>query len=236
MNKKRRKTKYFTIYILLITASILILGFTNTIVSISNTNKSIKSEEVSLDKKVSSDKGEVSLDGFLFLGDSYTVLLQETVEKHHSNAIVLGQIGVQPSYWNENFNVLPNNDKVKGVVLLIGVNGVTFDDSIPNKEKLIDSLVKKYKNKNIYVERVFPVGKNFSNANPDTFNKAIKLHNKEIKNYCEKYDNVFFIDTSKDFITKDGYLKYTKDGLHIISDKQENFYNNIVNAINNINY
>ncbi len=236
MNKKRRKTKYFTISILLITASILILGFTNTIVSISDTNKSIKSEEVSLDKDVSSDKGEVSLDGFLFLGDSYTVLLQETVEKHHSNAIVLGQIGVQPSYWNENFNVLPNNDKVKGVVLLIGVNGATFDDSIPNKEKLIDSLVKKYKNKNIYVERVFPVGKNFSNANPDTFNKAIKLHNKEIKTYCKKYDNVFFIDTSKDFITKDGYLKHTKDGLHIISDKQENFYNNIVNAINNINY
>lgn len=236
MNKKRRKTKYFTISILLITASILILGFTNTIVSISDTNKSIKSEEVSLDKEVSSDKGEVSLDGFLFLGDSYTVLLQETVEKHHSNAIVLGQIGVQPSYWNENFNVLPNNDKVKGVVLLIGVNGATFDDSIPNKEELIDSLVKKYKNKNIYVERVFPVGKNFSNANPDTFNKAIKLHNKEIKTYCKKYDNVFFIDTSKDFITKDGYLKHTKDGLHIISDKQENFYNNIVNAINNINY
>ena len=224
MNKKRQRIKYFNIsFILLITVSIVILGSTNTILSTNNTNKSTYSKKV-------------SLDGYLFLGDSYTVLLQETIEKHLPNAIVLGQIGVQPGYWNENFDVLPDNDKVKGVVLLIGVNGSSFDDNIPNTEKLIDSLVKKYKNKTIYVEKVFPVGKNFSNADPDTFNKAIESHNKEIKTYCEKYDNVIFIDTTKDLITEDGYLKYTKDGLHIISDKQEDFYNNIVDAVNNITY
>ena len=135
MNKKRQRIKYFNIsFILLITVSIVILGSTNTILSTNNTNKSTYSKKV-------------SLDGYLFLGDSYTVLLQETIEKHLPNAIVLGQIGVQPGYWNENFDVLPDNDKVKGVVLLIGVNGASFDDNIPNTEKLIDSLVKKYKNK-----------------------------------------------------------------------------------------
>ena len=73
----------------------------------------------------------------------------------------------------KHFDELPRNSEVKGVVLLIGVNGATFSDNIPNKQKLISSLVEKYKNKTIYVQEVFPVGKNFENANPDDFNKAI---------------------------------------------------------------
>ena len=59
--------------------------------------------------------------------------------------------------------------------------------------------------------------------------------NEEIENYCQKYDNVIFIDSTKDLVTDDGYLKYTYDGLHISTDKQEVFYNNIEDAINNIN-
>ena len=50
------------------------------------------------------------------------------------------------------------NEEVKGG-LPIGVNGATFSDNIPNKQKLISSLVEKYKNKTIYVQEVFPVGK-----------------------------------------------------------------------------
>ena len=66
---------------------------------------------------------------------------------------------MQPGYWNENFHVLPDDDKINGVVLLIGVNGVTYNDNLPNKKELIDDLVKKYPKKTIYIEKVFPVGK-----------------------------------------------------------------------------
>lgn len=172
-----------------------------------------------------------SLDNCLFLGDSYTVFLGDTIKKTTPNALVFGEVGVQPNHWNEEFTTLPDNEDISGVVLLIGVNGVTFSNNISDKEKLIDSLVEKYKDKTIYVEKVFPVGEQFQKVNPDTFNEAIKNHNKEIKKYCKKYPNVKFIDTTTGFVNKDGYLTNTKDGLHIRSDHQELFYKNIVNAV-----
>ena len=58
---------------------------------------------------------------------------------------------------------------------------------------------------------------------------------KKLKTTILKYDNVIFIDSTKDLVTDDGYLKYTYDGLHISTHKQEVFYNNIEDAINNIN-
>ena len=36
---------------------------------------------------------------------------------------------------------------INGVVLLIGVNGVTYNDNLPNKKELIYDLVKKYPKK-----------------------------------------------------------------------------------------
>ena len=242
MNK--RKIGFLsTLSVILVVIGVAILFSTDIILSINKLNNTSPNntteQSTNVNKNntlvIDSSLEEVSLDGYLFLGDSYTVLLQETIEKNNPDAIVLGQIGVQPGYWNENFDVLPDDNDVNGVVLLIGVNGVTFDDNLPNKKKLIDSLVKKYEGKTIYVQKVFPVGKNFTNANPDTFNESIKSHNEEIQSYCEKYDNVIFIDATKDLVTEDGYLKYTKDGLHIRSDKQETFYSNIEDAVNNIN-
>ncbi|MEG0050776.1 MAG: hypothetical protein RR712_01245 [Terrisporobacter sp.] len=177
-------------------------------------------------------ENDFSLDNCLFLGDSYTVLLEDTIKKTAPNALIFGEVGVQPNYWNEEFPTLPDNENISGVVLLIGVNGVTFSNNISDKEKLIDSLVEKYKDKTIYVEKVFPVGTQFQKVNPVTFNDAIENHNKEIKKYCEKYPNVKFIDTTTGFVTKDGYLTNTKDGLHIRGDHQELFYENIVDAVN----
>ncbi|WP_455537829.1 GDSL-type esterase/lipase family protein [Terrisporobacter sp.] len=179
-------------------------------------------------------KESINLDGYLFIGDSYTVLLGETIKKHNSNALIKAVSGVQPGYWLEHFSELPKNSEVKGVVLLIGVNGATYSDNIPNKEKLIDSLVKKYKSKTIYVQEVFPVGKHFESADPENFNEAIDKNNETTKKYCNHYDNVFYIDATNNLITEDGYLKFTNDGLHISSHKQETFYKNIVSAVNKI--
>ena len=44
--------------------------------------------------------------------------------------------------------------------------------------------------------------------------------------------NVYYIDATNDLTTEDGYLKFTEDGLHIESNKQETFYKNIVAAVN----
>ena len=235
LKKKRRQFLTASSFILIAT-SLIILFSANTILSINQSKTLVAAENTDEDKneKENLPSEKITLDGYLFLGDSFTVLLQDTITKHNPTAVVMGQVGVQPSYWNDNFSVLPDNDEVNGVVLLIGVNGATFDDNLPNKEKLIDSLVEKYKGKTIYVEKVFPVGKEFTSANPVTFNEAIKHNNEETETYCDKYDNVIFIDTTKNLVTEDGYLKYTNDGLHITSEKQETFYNNIIDAVNNI--
>lgn len=232
---KKRKTKFWGAFLILFVAvGIFILNSKDLSIHSWTKDSSVEQNEtlVSAD---SIEKEVVSLDGYLFVGDSYTFLLTETIKQHNPQAIVCAKSGVQPGYWNENFSTLPDNDDVNGVVLLIGVNGVTFDDNLPNKEKLIDSLVEKYPGKTIYVQKVFPVGEDFENANPVTFNAAIKSHNEEIISYCEKYNNVVFIDATKNLVTDDGYLKYTYDGLHISTDKQETFYNNIEDAVNNIN-
>lgn len=230
---RKRKTKFWSAFSILLVA-IGIFIFTSKDLSIHGYDEQTSKED-SVSQSTNSNVEKVNLDGYLFLGDSYTFLLKETIESHNPKASVCAKSGVQPVYWNENFNTLPDNEQVNGVVLLIGVNGVTYDDNLPNKKMLIDSLVEKYQNKTIYVQKVFPVGENFENANPVTFNAAIKSHNEEIENYCQKYDNVIFIDSTKDLVTDDGYLKYTYDGLHISTDKQEVFYNNIEDAINNIN-
>ena len=136
-----------TLSIIFVMVGILIFNSTDIILSINGSNNNISTKhttEVNSSKKA---KKKANLDGYLFLGDSYTVLLQETIEKKNPSAIVLGQIGVQPGYWNENFHVLPDDDKINGVVLLIGVNGVTYNDNLPNKKELIYDLVKKYPKK-----------------------------------------------------------------------------------------
>lgn len=244
---QQKKKKSFIIIssfaiIAILILSILIFPEISNSISISKTNWTVLSNNTDIDdmeyvvseqpKKVPQ---KIDLDGYLFLGDSYTVLLKDTIKKHNPNAIIKAVEGVQPDYWIDNFSDLPKNDDVKGVVLLIGVNGATYSNNIPNKEKLISSLAKKYKNKTIYVQEVFPVGKKFSNANPKSFNKSIKNNNKATKKYCDRYDNVYYINATHNLITKDGYLKFTRDGLHIAGNKQETFYENIVSAINKSN-
>ena len=176
---RKRKTKFWVAFsILLVAAGIFI--FTAKDLSIHGYDEQTSKED-SVSQSTNSNVEKVNLDGYLFLGDSYTFLLKETIESHNPKASVCAKSGVQPVYWNENFNTLPDNEQVNGVVLLIGVNGVTYDDNLPNKKMLIDSLVEKYQGKTIYVQKVFPVGENFENANPVTFNAAIKSHNEEIE-------------------------------------------------------
>ncbi|MEW9078866.1 hypothetical protein [Terrisporobacter glycolicus] len=245
LQQKKKKRVFIissSVIIAVLILSIIIFPKISNCVSISKTNWTVLSNSNDIDdmEYVISEQPKkapekIDLDGYLFLGDSYTVLLKDTIKKHNENAIIKAVEGVQPDYWIDNFNDLPNDEDVKGVVLLIGVNGATYSNNVSNKEKLISSLVEKYKNKTIYVQEVFPVGKKFSNANPKSFNKAIKNHNKETEKYCDNYDNVYYINATNNLITKDGYLKFTRDGLHIAGNKQETFYENIVSAINKSN-
>lgn len=169
-----------------------------------------------------------SMDGMVFIGDSFTVGLEQTSAL--SEASFYAQTGAAPQYWIDHFNELPNNsDDVTGVCVLLGVNN---PDQISQMKDLITKLADKYSNKNIYIQRVFPVGTNYTAMDRNTLNSKIDNFNNEIRSYCNTVNNIQFIDTTTGYLNGDGSANdslYQNDGLHLKS--YQNLANNIVNAI-----
>lgn len=177
-----------------------------------------------------------NLNNFLFVGDSFTSRLKTTIQTHTTGSYINAKGGAFPSHWLENFNQMPDNSKVKGVVLLIGINGISRESNYTDTKKLIDLLSSKYVGKTIYVQKVFPVGKGY-NGYSDTavanYNKnRIDKFNDRIKAHCDTKSNVKFIDTTSGFVAANGFLiNCETDGLHILSTCNVKFFNNIQTAV-----
>lgn len=182
-----------------------------------------------ISKSKSSDRK--NLNNFLFVGDSFTARMEKTIKSKNKMVYVHAQGGSRPSYWLDKVDEMPDKNSIDSVSLLIGVNGVTVSTNIRDTKALINQLIVKYPDKTIYVQKVFPVGKNFAEGSPTSHNKAINEYNKQLKDFCSTKSNVKFIDATKGFIDSKGYLTSTSDGLHIDSSKEVKFYNNIFSAI-----
>lgn len=184
-------------------------------------------------KYVNIDGQITNLNNFLFIGDSFTSILSNTIKSNNDNNVFVHAKGsTAPSYWLDKVDGMPDNSKVNGVVLLIGVNGASTTANKEDVKTLIDKLVSKYKGKTVYVQKVFPTGLNFTSANPTKFNQSISTLNEIIEAHCKNYDNVKLIDTQNGFV-EEGYLIKSDDGLHIAYKYNQEFYNNILNAIKN---
>ncbi len=183
-----------------------------------------------------------SLDNFLFIGDSITVglrdaQLNDTNKQALSSATYKAEIGKAANYWLQHFSELPDAGQVKGVCVLLGVNNPSDTSSM---KELIDKLVEKYSNTNIYIQRVLPVGQayGYPGRTPEAMNESISAYNKTIKEYCEGKDKVYYIDTTDGYIDSNGYLKADMsagDGLHLGKyDKMvENISSQIVGTSSN---
>lgn len=193
----------------------------------------IKGNKIKLDNEEKAEKLSSlrNLNDFLFIGDSFTYRMEDTI-KANSKSYVVAQSGSRPSYWLDKVGDMPDNDKVKAVSVLIGVNGVTNESNIDDTKQLINSLTVKYPNKNIFVQKVFPVGSNYTEREADVQNKSIDNFNKEIEAFCKDKENIVFIDAIEGFVDEKGYLKDTSDGLHIDEKYNKDFYKNIFDAIN----
>lgn len=176
-----------------------------------------------------------SFDKTLFIGDSLTVGLEKNTMKLNSenknklaNSIFKAKEGITARYWIENFKELPNKEDVNAVIVLLGVNNP--NDSAATKI-LINKLNQEYPDKYIYVQKVFPVGEKYNNA--DNLNESIEFYNSEVSEFCEEKKNVYFIDTTKGYINEKGYLSEEKtgDGLHFSDANEwiENLEKNIIN-------
>ena len=176
------------------------------------------------------------LDGFLFVGDSFTNNIRKNINSNAKNAVIRAKGSVTAKYWINHFGQMPaNTSKIKGVILQIGINDIGERYNISNTKTLIKKLRNKYSNKTIYVHRLFPIGTNYKFGNKYTTQKQIKSYNASIKSYCNTLKNVKYIDATSGFINSNGYLKYQDpEGLHISWQYLGKYYNNIEAAVNRV--
>ena len=180
-----------------------------------------------------------NLNNFLFIGDSFTSRIKNTIQSKAKDSYVRAKGGAFPSYWLDNFSQMPDSNNVKGIVWQIGINGISIESKLTDTKALIDKLSKKYSDKTIYVQRVFPVGKGYAgynNTQVANYNKnRINPFNASIKAYCNTKSNVKFIDTTSGFVDANGFLiNCETDGLHILDSYSTKFYNNIQTAVINV--
>lgn len=183
-----------------------------------------------------SSRDSKDLDGFLFVGDSFTNNIRKNINSNAKNAVIRAKGSVTAKYWINHFGQMPaNTSKIKGVILQIGINDIGERYNISNTKTLIKKLRNKYSNKTIYVHRLFPIGTNYKFGNKYTTQKQIKSYNASIKSYCNTLKNVKYIDATSGFINSNGYLKYQDpEGLHISWQYFGKYYNNIEAAVNRV--
>ena len=176
------------------------------------------------------------LDGFLFVGDSFTNNIRKNINSNAKNTVIRAKGSVTAKYWINHFGQMPaNSSTIKGVILQIGINDIGERYNISNTKTLIKKLSKKYSNKTIYVHRLFPIGTKYKFGNKYTTQKQIKSYNASIKSYCSTLKNVKYIDATSGFINSNGSLKYQDpEGLHISWQYLGKYYNNIEAAVNRV--
>ncbi len=143
-------------------------------------------------------------------------------------------------------NFLPGNSAYKldiagsmksdasAIVLMLGLNGTTSE--IENMKKVIDLITEKYPDKQLYVLKLFHVGKKYSSGTVTAsgMNLQIDQYNAEISSYCNSKENVMFVDTTTGLLDGEGYLssKYAGYGnYHLNSDGYQIWYYNIEQAL-----
>lgn len=104
-----------------------------------------------------------TLDNFLFVGDSFIEGLKEKgLGTYGSNAHFVCKKGVGPKQIMQNlWSKMPDASKVKGVVLLVGVNTWANTTNGSDVDTLIQKLLNKYPKCEVYVQRVFPVNSQY---------------------------------------------------------------------------
>ena len=157
----------------------------------------------------------VTLDKYLFVGDSMLGNLKASLESDSSSVQVRFKGGKTAKYWLDNFSQMPDKDKVDNVISWIGVNGVMNANNYEQTEELMNKLASKY-GKAVHPMAVFPVGEKYSygSANASNMNPAIKEFNSKLQSYASSKGSTY-IDATSGFVDDNGYLIGSQDNLHI---------------------
>ena len=179
---------------------------------------------------------------FLFIGDSYTVGLKMIAEGQGHQ--VRASIGATCSEWvdtttstkeigmNDVSVTLSDIDEedINGVVVLLGANSPT---QLGSMKSFLSELKGKYSNIPIYVQKVFPMGANYTYMDVTTYNNNITTYNAGLESFC-KANGFNFIDTTTNLVTSDGFLLNPDvEGIHLTGNDYNVWWGNIEKAIAN---
>lgn len=193
--------------------------------------------------KYTSGSGITSLDGFLFIGDSRTVLMKNELTSLGRNIEVRAASSSKPSDWTSTCRtgdatvilgtpIAAFPSTVKGISIALGVNEAK--SGVNSMKTVLNNLSEKYPNTPIFVNNVLYVGKNYSlgSYKATEFNQDIDRFNEQIKTFCESKSNMTYIDVS-DGLYENGALKSScsVDEVHFTSAANKTLAQNIKNAI-----
>lgn len=183
------------------------------------------------DVKKVDDKSKVdSLSGFIMIGDSWTVGLENLDTVRNSGMKTFAHSGADARYWIDNFGQI-SGENPKGIIVYLGLNSTTYSEDM---KTLLNKLKDTYNDVQIYVLKVPNVSRTVDNGmSPDTWNEQIKDRNNTIQSFCQS-NGMSFVDTTQGLIGDDGYLSSTYgSGYHLSPQGYEVFFENIQNQIVN---
>lgn len=181
----------------------------------------------------SAGSNAVVFEKFLFVGDSHTELIKSKIEGENKGHIIKAVSGKDANYWNSNYTELQGHD-VNGIVVGLGSNNTTDLDGM---KKLLTSLKTDYPSKPIYVQKVFPVGDNYTYMDKNTNNSNIATLNDGLKSFCDGTDGFTFIDTTVGLVNESGFLANPdSEGIHLGKEEDRTkWWENIKSSINSGN-
>ena len=163
-------------------------------------------EEKQEEEQADSTENEIDASKIFYIGDSWMEGLSS--QKYVNSDYFCYASGKGPGYFVNDFGKITGEMKndASAIVLMLGLNGTTSQTE--NMKKLIDLITEKYPDKQLYVLKVFHVGKayKFGNINASKFNSGVDQYNSAISSYCDGKENVIFTDTTTGLLDGEGYL------------------------------
>ena len=171
-----------------------------------------------------------SLDGFIMIGDSWTVGMQSVASS--AGVTTICQSGASANTWVNRFSEISGKNP-KGVIVFLGINDTAGSSSSSGMESLLGKIKAEYSSVPIYVVKVPHMGKNpDNNQNADEWNGRIDTFNSSVQSYCSS-NGIKFIDATSSIVGSDGYLssEYESGGYHLTGAGYEVFFNAIKEKI-----